>query len=171
MPRAAAVSVVVDLGGAWVEDHAVQGYAPSRHHAGGGTRLRLRIGRDFEAILLLGDGVGVTAVGELGNLVVRNTIGLDDPLVPLNGDGDLVGGRRFVVGLDEGRASRLDFGGFSFGAVAGGTAEQQAEREGAEGVHREELEVNYTRCGLKRRLSQILGLDGCVLSIKQSFSQ
>jgi len=70
----------------------------------------LRVGRNFEAILLLRDGVRVSAVGELGDLVVREAIGLDDALVALNGDGDLVGGRRFVVGLDEGRASRLGFG-------------------------------------------------------------
>ena len=104
----------------------------------------MRVGWDFEAILLLRDGVRVSAVGELGNLVVREAIGLDDSLVTLNGDGDLVGGRRFVVGLDEGWASRLGFRGLGFGAVAGGTAEQQAKREGAEGVHREELVVNYT---------------------------
>ncbi len=37
MPRAAPVAVVIDFSGAWVEDDAVQGDTPGRHHPAAGA--------------------------------------------------------------------------------------------------------------------------------------
>ena len=123
MPRVAAVAVVVDFRGAGVEDDAVQGDAPGGHHPAGRAALeRLRVGGDFEAILLLGDGVRVTAVREGGDLVVRDAVGLDDALVALHRDGDLVLAGRVGVGFLEGRALR----GVG-GAQAGGEEDQGQE--------------------------------------------
>ena len=130
MPGVGAVAVVVDLGGTRVEDHPVQGHAPGGHHpagrpAGGGFGL----GRHLEVVLLLGDGVGVPPVRELRDLMVRDAVGLDDPLVALDGDRDLVLGGRVGVGGLQGRA----LGGVG-GAQAGGQAQaDQGEEAGTHG--------------------------------------
>ena len=118
VPRIAAVAVVVDFGGARVEDHPVQGDAPSGHHPGGRAALRgLRVGRDLEVVFLLGDSVRVAAVRELGDLVVGDAVGFDDALVALHRDRDFILGRRLGVCLVQGRAGGLDLGGFGVGPI------------------------------------------------------
>ena len=136
VPRVAAVAVVIDFGGARIEDDAVQGHAPGRHHPPGrAAGERLGVGRDFEAILLLRDGVGVAAVREGRDLVVRDAVGLDDALVALDGEGDLVLAGRLGVGLLEGRA----LGGIGGGQRSGG------EEEGEDGFHRSGVEDTRNR--------------------------
>jgi hypothetical protein len=122
VPGVAALAVVVDLGGTGVEDHSVQGHAPGGHHPAGGSAFeRLGVGGDFEAVLLLGDGVGIPPVGEGRDLMVRDAVGLDDALVALHGDGDLVLAGRIGVGLLEGRT----LGGVGRGQ--GGDGEEEAQ--------------------------------------------
>ena len=111
LPWVAALAVVEDLGGAWVEDNPVQGDAPGRHHpAGRATFSGLRLGRDFKTIFLLRDGVGVSPVGERRDLVVGDAIRLDYALVALHGEGDLVLAGRVGAGFLKG---------WSLGAVGG----------------------------------------------------
>jgi len=86
MPGIGAVAVVVDLGGTRVEDHAVQGDAPGRHHPARAAGRGLGVGGHLEAVFLFGDRVGIPPVGELGDFMVRDAVGFDDPLVPLHGD-------------------------------------------------------------------------------------
>jgi len=108
MPRITAIAVVEDFGGARVEDHAVESHTPSGHHPTDGSTFEgLRVGRDFKAILLLRDGVGVAAVREGRDLVVRDAVGLDDTFVALDGDGYLILAGRLGVGFLEGRALGL----------------------------------------------------------------
>jgi hypothetical protein len=105
-PGVAPVAVIIDLGGAGVEDHAVQGDAPGVGEAAGLLGGRLRVDGHLEAVFLLRDRVGVPPVGEGGHLVVRDAVGFDDPLVPADGDRDLVLGRRGAVGFLERRTGR-----------------------------------------------------------------
>ena len=105
-PKVAPVAIVKDFGGAGVEDHAVQGDPPGVGEAAGLLGRRLGSSGHLEPVFLLGDGIRVTPVGERGDLVVRYAVGFDDPLIPLEGDRDLVLGGRGAVGDLEGRAGR-----------------------------------------------------------------
>ena len=146
VPRVAAIAVVVDFGGAWVEDDAVQRDTPGRHHpAGRAAGERLGVGGDFEPILLLRDGVGVAAVREGRDLVVWDTIGLDDALVALDGEGDLILAGRLGVGFLEGRA----LGGV--GGYQGGDSEEERE-EGAAHWDRQVLPRKWPKVTAKTDL-------------------
>ena len=104
-PGIAAVAVVEDLGGAGIEDHAVQRDAPGGHRPAGRPAWRgLRVGRDLQAIILFRDRVRVAAVGEPGHRVVGDAVGFDHALVAADGDRDFVPGGRGDVGRLQGGA-------------------------------------------------------------------
>lgn len=133
--------VLPGLGGAGVEDDAVEGDTKGLAQEGNGPDGRSGGDGDCVAVLLGGDVVWVVAVRKATCGVIREAVGDDDPFIALNGDGDRGGAGCWLVGGDE-----FDDAFLGNGVVRvreGGEGEKQGEvelvaeevTEGGDGYH------------------------------------